>query len=188
MGSVSNAIGGAIGTAAGSAAAAPITGLGLIGKAIDDVAAPLLNLIPDPKAKAEAAAHIADQKYQLALVQIDQQNKILEAASSNIKSDPHSSASRAYFCGGITTMILVNYGVLPIINLIFKTNLAPLEIPGNILWIFATIMLGFIGVPSVMGTLRDVMGSNLIGTAKSVLAMPGESQVSALGIKLSNKS
>lgn len=171
-----NAIAGAIGTAVGSAAAAPLTGLGLIGKAIDDVAGPLLNLIPDPKAKAEAAQRVADQKYQLAVLQIDQQNKILAAASENIKSDPHSSGARAYFCGGITTLILVNYGVLPVINLFFGTKLSPFEIPANILWIFATIMLGFVGVPSVMETLKSVMG------------MAGESQVSVLGVTLKQKS
>lgn len=168
-----NAIAGAIGTAVGSAAAAPLSVVSTfvnLGKDLID------KFIPDPQAKIAAQQHLADQTFQLQIAAIDQQNKILAAASDNIKADPHSSGARAYFCGGVTTLILVNYGVLPIINLFFGTKLTPFEIPANILWIFATIMLGFVGVPSVMETLKSVMG------------MQGDSQVSIPGIKISNKS
>lgn len=176
MSTTGNAIASALGTAVGSAAAAPVTGAAGIITAISAIAKPLIDLIPDPQKKLEMQERLADQQQQLALAAIDQQNKIIQAASDNIKADPHSSGSRAYFCIGVTTMILINYGVLPILNLIFKTNLTPFEIPSNVLWIFATIMLGFVGVPSVMETLKSVMG------------MPGDSQVNVLGIKIGNKS
>lgn len=176
MASVANTIGGALGTAAGAAMSAPLSSAAGIISAISEIAKPLIDLIPDPQKKLEAQQHVSDQQFQLAMAQIDQQEKVMQAASQNISHDPHSSGSRAYFCIGVTTMILINYGALPVINLFFGTRLTPFEIPGNVLWIFATIMLGFVGVPSVMETLKAVMG------------MPGESSVNLPGMKMSNKS
>lgn len=177
MATTGNAVAGMVGTAVGSAMSAPISGAASIISAISEIAKPLIDLIPDPQKKLEAQQHVADQQFQLAMAQIDQQSKIIDATSANVKADPHSSGSRAYFCVGVTTMILVNYGVLPIVNLFFGTRLTPFEIPANVLWIFATLMLGFVGVPSVMETLKTVMG------------MPGDSQVNVAGIfKLGNKS
>lgn len=162
----------AVGTAAGAAVSGPA---GIL-SAIAEIAKPLIDLIPDPQKKLEAQQHVADQQFQLAQLTIDQQNKVIQAASENIKADPHSSGSRAYFCYGVTTMILANYGLIPLINLAFRASITPFQIPANVLWIFATIMLGFVGVPSVMETLKSVMG------------MPGDSQVSILGVKVGNKS
>lgn len=178
MADIANTIASAAGTAAGSAMAAPITGTASIISAIAQIAKPLIDLIPDPQKKLEAQQHVADQQYALALAQIEQQNKIIQATSDNVKNDPHSSAARAYFCYGVTTMILGNYGVLPVVALITHKAITPFEIPSNILWIFATLMLGFVGVPSVMETLKSVMG------------MPGQSEISLpLGLgKISNKN
>jgi|SRR5581483_5837079 hypothetical protein len=167
-----NPVVGTIATVAGAAASGPASLLG----AIASIAKPLIDLIPDPQKKLEAQQHIADQQQALALAQIDQQNKIIAATSDNVKADPHSSGARAYFCYGITTLILANYGIIPLVNAVFHSKMTPFEIPSNVLWIFATIMLGFVGVPSVMETLKSVMG------------MPGESQVSVLGVKVGNKS
>ncbi len=175
MGTASG-VAGAIGTALGSAATAPLTGTAAIMSAIAEIAKPLIDLIPDPQKKLEAQLHVSDQSYQLALAQLDQQNKILTAASANIQADPHSSGARAYYCYGVTTLILANYGLIPLFDGMLKWHLAPFQIPSNVLWIFATIMLGFVGVPSVMETLKTVMG------------MPGESQVNVLGMKMGNKS
>lgn len=166
----------AVASIAGAVAQGATSGAGAWITAIADIAKPLIDLIPDPQKKLEAQQHIADQQQALAMAQIDQQNKIIQAASDNMKADPHSSGARAYFCYGVTTLILANYGILPLTNALLKTNLAPFEIPANVLWIFATIMLGFVGVPSVMETLKSVMG------------MPGDSQVSILGMKIGNKS
>lgn len=171
-----NTIASAVGTAVGSAVAAPVSGASALITAIATIAKPLIDLIPDPQKKLEAQQHIADQQQALALAEIDQQNKIMAAASENLKADPHTTGARAYFCYGITTLLLVNYGVLPIVGMVFHMTITPFEVPSNILWIFATLMLGFVGVPSVMDTLKSVMG------------MPGDSQVSVLGIKVGNKS
>lgn len=167
--SVGSEIGAAVGTAATGGTASIIS-------AIASIAKPLIDLIPDPQKKLEAQQHVSDQQFALQQSIIDQQNKVMAAATENLKSDPHTSGARAYFCYGITTMLFINYGVLPIVSLIFKLSLTPFEIPSNVLWIFATIMLGFVGVPSVMETLKSVMG------------MQGESQINILGAKISNKS
>ena len=97
------------------------------------------------KAKLAAQQHLADQSFQLQLAAIDQQNKMAEAASANIKNDPHMSAQRAYFCGGITTMLMFNYAVVPMLHAFFKVDIAPLAFSHGAS-IFAVIMLGFVGI------------------------------------------
>lgn len=172
MATAGNAIAGAIGTAVGTAT----TPWALAATAISSIGSKLIDLIPDPNKKLEAAQHVADQQYQMAMAQIDQQNKEMAAASQNIASDPHMSAQRAYFCAGITTMLLFNYAGVPLIHAIFHLEIAPLAIPPSVLSIFAVIMLGFIGIPAALQMVQTVAG------------MPGDSTVKLPGITLGNKS
>jgi hypothetical protein len=121
--------------------------------------------IPDPQAKLAAQQHLADQTFQLQMAAIEQQNKMMVAASANIQADPHMSGQRAYFCGGITSMLLFNYAMVPLLHAFFHVDIAPLAIPASVLSIFAVIMLGFVGIPAALQMVQAV--SN----------MPGESQV-----------
>lgn len=174
--SVADNVASVVGTVAGSAVSTPVSSAAAIITALSAIAKPLIDLIPDPQKKLEAQQHLSDQQFQLQQAIIDQQNKVMESASENLKTDPHTSGARAYFCYGVTTLIFANYGIIPLASVLFHWTMQPFEIPANVLWIFATIMLGFVGVPSVMETLKTVMG------------MPGESQASVLGIKIGNKS
>jgi hypothetical protein len=170
---VATAIGSVVGSTVGAAASGPMsivqTFVGL-GKDLID------RFIPDPAAKMAAQQHLADQSFQLQMAAFDQQNKIMEASSENQKSDPHASGSRAYFCYGITTMLLVNYGIAPFFAAVCHWAFTPFSIPPSILMIFATIMLGWVGIPS----MADMV--------KSVMEMPGDSGINVLGMNVKQTS
>jgi hypothetical protein len=126
--------------------------------------------IPDPAAKAQASAHLLDVQAQLQEAQIDQQNKIIAATSANIQSDHYMGKVRATFCYTVIALIVWNYAVCRFFHQ------PPSEIPTSIWGMFSVIMLGFIGIPAGIEMVKQVMG------------MPGDSQVSVMGIKVGNKN
>jgi hypothetical protein len=165
----------AIGTAVGTAASGPLS----IVSSFVDLGKDLIDrFIPDPQAKLAAQQHLADQSFQLQLAAIDQQNKMMAAASANIQADPHMSGQRAYFCGGITSMLLFNYAVVPLLHAFLHVDMSPLAIPASVLSIFAVIMLGFVGIPAALQMVQTVAG------------MQGDSQIKLpLGMgTIANKS
>ena len=163
--------------------ATPASGLGqLLGTAIStaDPISSIVNLgkdlidkfVPDPAAKAAAQAHVLDVQAQLQAETIDQQNKIIAAAAQNVSNDHYMMGMRAFFCFAMTIMYLWNYAGCRFFGQ------QPIDLPMSMHTMFATIMLGFVGIPAG------------IEMAKQVAAMPGESQASILGglIKAGNKS
>lgn len=126
--------------------------------------------IPDPAAKAAAAAHLTDVQLQLSMAQLDQQNKLVEAAGKNLRADPSLGIVRAGFCWMVIALMGWNYGIGPIFHM------TPIQLPLSLITCFTTILLGFVGIPAG------------VDMAKQVAAMPGDSQVSILGIKVGNKN
>jgi Holin of 3TMs, for gene-transfer release len=152
----------AVGTVVGTAASGPLS----IVSTVADLGKDLIErFIPDPAAKLQASQHLVDVQQQLTLATIDQQNKQMEAASKNIANDPHMSSQRAYFCAGITTMLIFNYAGVPLLHAFFHVDITPLQIPASVLSIFAVIMLGFVGIPAALQMVQTVAG------------MPGDSQI-----------
>ncbi len=150
---------------AGAAVSAnPISAIVGLGKDLID------KFIPDPAAKMQASAHLLDVQAQLQEAQIQQQNKIIEATSANIQSDHYMGRVRATFCYMIIALIAWNYAGCRFIHQ------SPIDIPATIFGMFTVIMLGFIGIPAGVEMVKQVMG------------MPGESQVSVLGIKVGQKN
>jgi hypothetical protein len=147
-----------------AASANPISAIVGLGKDLID------KFVPDPAAKAQASAHLLDVQAQLQTAQIDQQNKIIAATSANIQSDHYMGQVRATFCYVIIALIAWNYAICRFFHQ------ATLDIPASIFSMFTVIMLGFVGIPAGVEMVKQVMG------------MPGDSQVSVLGIKLGNKS
>jgi hypothetical protein len=139
-------------------------------RSIADIAKPLIELIPNEKDKLAAQAHIADTQLTLSLAQIDSQNKLIQAASTNIGNDPHMSWVRAFFCFSMSLVYVWNYGLC---SLAGKHGM---EFPNQLHWMFAALMLGLIGIPAVLDTF------------KSIMSLPGESQASVLGMRVGNKS
>jgi hypothetical protein len=138
--------------------------------ALAEVAKPLIELIPNEKDKLAAQAHIADAQLNLSLAQIDQQNKIIAAASTNIGNDPHMSWVRAFFCFSMSLVYVWNYALCRVVGH------TAMDFPNQLHWMFAALMLGLIGIPSVLDTF------------KSIMSLPGESQASVLGVRVGNKS
>lgn len=160
--------------AVSGAASGPMT----LVAALAQIAKPLIDLIPDPQAKLQAQQHVADQQFALAQQQIQQQNEIIEQAGQNARADTAVAKVRAYFCFGVTTALLINMLVFPLLHAIFHLDIGSIAIPFQMMSIFAVIMLGFVGIPQG------------IDLAKDIAAMPGDSQVSLLGgaVKLGNKN
>ena len=92
------------------------------------------------------------------------ENKTMEAASKNIANDPHMSGQRAYFCGSITTLLILNYtGITSLISGLagkwFGLELPKtFSVPPAIMVIFAVIMLGFVGIPAALQMVQTVAG------------------------------
>jgi hypothetical protein len=149
---------------AAASGANPITAIVELGKDLID------KFIPDPVAKAQASAHLLDVQAQLQEAQIEQQNKIIEATSANIQSDHYMGRVRATFCYMIIALIAWNYAICRFFHQV------SIEIPATIFGMFTVIMLGFIGIPAGVEMVKQVMG------------MPGDSQVSVMGVKVGNKS
>ena len=152
--------------AAGAVSANPISAIVGLGKDLID------KFVPDPAAKAAAQAHVLDVQAQMQAEVIDQQNKIIEASSANVKDDHYMQWMRAFFCFSMTIMYIWNYAGCRF------AGQQPVDIPTSMHAMFASIMLGFVGIPAG------------IEMAKQVAAMPGESSASVLGgvIKAGNKS
>jgi hypothetical protein len=106
----------------------------------------------------------------LALAQIDQQNKIIAAASQNISNDPHMSWVRAFFCFSMSLVYVWNYGLCEL------TGRKGMDFPNQLHWMFAALMMGLIGIPSVLDTFKNIM------------SLPGESTVNMMGARIQNKS
>lgn len=149
---------------AAAAGANPVSAIVELGKDLID------KFVPDPAAKAQASAHLLDVQAQLQQAQIDEQNKIIAATSANIQSDHYMGKVRATFCYVIIALIAWNYAICRFFHQ------SPLDIPATIFGMFSVIMLGFIGIPAGVEMVKQVMG------------MPGDSQLSVLGVKIGNKN
>ncbi|HTH42879.1 MAG TPA: 3TM-type holin [Terracidiphilus sp.] len=160
------------GSALGQALGAAVNPTSAISSAINLGKDLIDKFIPDPQAKQAAQMHILDVQTQLQEAAIDQQNKVIAAAAQNVSNDHYMMWMRAFFCFSMTIMYIWNYAVCRFFGQ------APVELPMSMHAMFATIMLGFVGIPAG------------IEMAKQIAAMPGESQASVMGglIKAGNKS
>ena len=73
-------------------------------------------------------------------------------------------------------ILTFNLVVVPLLHGFGHVEIAPLMLPTNLLAVFAIIMVGLTGVPAGFQAIQSIM------------QMPGESQVSVLGVKVGNKS
>jgi hypothetical protein len=149
---------------AAAAGANPVTAVVGLGKDLID------KFIPDPQAKAAAQAHLLDLQAQMQEALVDQQNKIIAATSSNVKDDHYMQFVRAFFSISMIILYIWNYAICRFFHQ------QPIDIPTSMHAMFATLILGFIGIPAG------------VEATKTIMAMPGDSQVNVLGVKIGNKS
>lgn len=133
--------------------------------------------VPDPQAKEAALEAMRKDAITLQQMQNDLETKLNETAGQNIRADAASGdkfteRARPMFMYIIEFVLAFNFIGLPIAQ-IFGSKIAPLVLPPDLLVLFGTCVTGYV----------------FARTADKIAAMPGDSNVSVLGvIKASNKS
>ncbi len=143
--------------------------------AIATVVEKALSFIPNPADKLALETHALDVQADLRKAELEAEAREIES-NKGAQSDHYLGTARAGFCWVLIGITAWNYAGVFIANSLFKAHMAYVEVPFSILSIFATIMLGCIGVPAG------------IEAVKQILAMPGESSVKLPGLSASNKS
>ena len=157
------------GAVASGASAGPISAVSTLIGGVNDI---ISKFVTDPNAKLEAQQHALDLQAQLQEAALDAMTKQTQAADYSAKNDHYLWGARAFFCYGFSALYLFVYSGLCTKLL----KVPPPQIPMNLNLIFAGVMLGCIGIPAAIEALKQIM------------AMPGDSQVNVLGMKIGNTS
>jgi hypothetical protein len=157
------------GAVAAGATSGPISAVSTLVGGVNDI---ISKFVTDPNAKLAAQQHALDLQAQLQEAALDALTKQTQAAADSAKNDHYLWGARAFFCYGFSALYLFVYSGLA--TMLMKKP--PPEIPMNLNLIFAGVMLGCIGIPAAIEALKQIM------------AMPGESQVNVLGVRIGNKS
>lgn len=172
MSTAANVVSSVVGAAA-EGVAAPATGvIGIIGSLVSKA----MDFIPDPAKKLELQQHAMDLQASAASQELDAMTKQVQAASAASVSDTSLWKVRAFFCYTMCLILAFNLVIVPLLAAFGHITIAPIMLPTNLLAVFAIIMVGLTGVPSGFQAIQNIM------------ALPGESSVNVLGVKVGNKS
>jgi hypothetical protein len=148
----------------------------LIKPALDSVTALIsqFHLSPEDKLKAEQA--IANAAQQARQQSQDYDVQLNSIASQNIRADAttgdkFTERARPWFMYIIEAVLAFNYIVFPLLHAV-RVNVATIELPSNLLELFGVCVTGYV----------------FNRTAEKISALPGDSQINVLGIKVGNKS
>ena len=94
----------------------------------------------------------------------------LDTLPANGGNDRYAACARPTFLYVIVAILAVDYIVLPLAKL-FGSHVEPVALPADLLTLFGVGLTGY----------------SLSRTAEKVAALPGESEVSILGLKVGNK-
>lgn len=172
MAGVGSVLGEVAGSAAG-AAMAPVSGIvGVIGSLVSKA----MDFIPDPAKKLELQQHAMDLQAQASEQELSAMTQQVVAAQKASASDTSLWQVRAFYCYTMCAILVFNLVIVPLLHAFGHLDIAPLMLPTNLLAVFAIIMVGLTGVPTGFQAIQNIM------------QMPGESQISVLGVKVGNKS
>lgn len=148
----------------------------LISPLIDAAKGIISEFHASPEEKQAALEKMAQLQQQAIQDARDYQSKLNEIAGQNIRadatsSDHYTSRARPTFMYIIETILAFNYIVIPLAG-IFGSHYLPINLPADLLTLFGVCVTGYV----------------FNRTAEKVAAMPGDSQVSVLGMKIGNKS
>jgi galactitol-specific phosphotransferase system IIB component len=131
---------------------------GGLGKLIKDVVG-TFKLSPEKKAEIE---QIVDQhefelkmkEYELEKIQSEFMAKEIQVASDNIKAematgDKFTARARPTFMYVVYTVIIWNFILLPILQMIRGMAVLPIELPSDMYWLFGCGYLGYAGFRSL---------------------------------------
>lgn len=132
------------------------------------------HMSPEQQAAAQQAINDAAQKARTAAE--DYEVQLNTVAGQNIRSeesggDKLTERARPMFMYIIEAVFAFNYIGLPFAQ-IFGSKVAPIELPADLLTLFGVCITGYVFARS----------------AEKVAALPGDSQVNVLGMKVGNKS
>jgi hypothetical protein len=133
--------------------------------------------VPDPQAKAQALENLRKDAITVQQMENDLQIKLNETAGQNIRADAQSGdkfteRARPTFMYIVEAILAFNFIGIPVYQLITGKEIAPFNLPGDLLTLFGVCVTGYVMSRSV----------------DKALSLPGESQVNVLGVKLGNKS
>lgn len=157
------------GEVAGGVASGPLGGVAGIMGAVNDI---IGKFVTDPNAKLAATQHALDLQAQMQTEQLAAMTTQTVSANAAAGNDHYLWGARAFFCYGFTALYLFIYSGLA--AKLFKQPVP--DIPMNLNFIFAGVMLGCIGIPAGLEAMKQIM------------AMPGDSKVSLPGFSASNKT
>lgn len=133
--------------------------------ALAGVASKIIDLFPNPEQKTAATIALQQVQLEYAAQSIDLQKTQMNDASQNILHDGLGGV-RKVFGYAFVALLIWNYAVVPMLHK------SPLSIPVEFTVAFTTLLLG----------------TSAMNLAQKVSAMPGDSSVSVLGVKVGNKS
>lgn len=147
----------------------------LIKPALDSVTAVISQFHMSPEEKAQAQQAIADASAKAQQASADYDVQLNSIAGQNIRtetgsSDKFTSRARPSVIWMGTLLIFWNYGLVPVVGAAWK--LGPANLPDAFWWAWTTVVTGYVFNRSL----------------EKISALPGDSQVSFLGIKAGNKS
>lgn len=150
----------------------------------DAIAAPALKAVTDligqfhlsPEEKAQAQQAIADAQAKAQLAAQDYDVQLNSIAGQNIRAEQQSGdkmegRARPMFLYIIEAVLAFNYIGVPI-GMMLGSKVTPLVLPDNLLWLFGVCLTGY----------------TFCRTGEKISALPGDSQISFLGMKVGNKN
>jgi Holin of 3TMs, for gene-transfer release len=132
------------------------------------------HLSPEQSVQAKQAIADAAAKAQQASLDYDVQLNTIAAKSIQTEEsagDRFTLRARPSFMYVVIATIGFNYIALPVAQ-IFGSQVAPIQLPADLLTLFGVCVTGYV----------------VSRTAEKVAALPGDSQISLLGIKVGNKN
>ena len=118
-----------------------------------------IKLSPEKKAEIQAQLdknqfELSKMEHEIAVKQQEYMAKEIDAASANIRAeagsgDKYSARSRPTFMYVIYLVIIWNFLVLPIIQMANGLTVAPIDLPGDMYWLFGAGYLGYAGFRSL---------------------------------------
>jgi deoxycytidine triphosphate deaminase len=147
----------------------------LIKPALDSVTGLIseFHMSPEDKAKFELARVQAETSARQAAVDYDV--KLNQIASDNIKADAatgdkFTERARPMFMYIIEAVFAANFLIIPLAH-IFGSKAEPINLPADLLTLFGIAITGY----------------SVSRTVEKVASLPGDSQISVLGMKVGNK-
>lgn len=118
-----------------------------------------IKLSPEKKAEIEAQLNqnqfeVAKMEHEIAIKQQEYMAKEIETSSANIMAeaeskDKYTARARPTFMYIIYLVIVWNFLVLPIIQMSKGLTIMPIELPGDMYWLFGAGYLGYTGFRSL---------------------------------------